>query len=165
MKLPMRRHRAQHSRGQAMVEIALVVPLLILLLVFAIDFGRVFFGWVGLQNAVRIGANYAGSHADAWSSPSNPIKAGQRQELIDQIQRDARAINCVLQAIPTPVFLAVGGAAAGEMGSHASVTLECDFDLITGAFVGAIVGDPLRIGATAIFPVRSGAVNLPIPTP
>ena len=149
-----------------MVEIALVVPLLILLLVITIDFGRVFFGWVGLQNAARIGANYAGAHPTAWTAPSTPIKAGQRQELIDQIQFDARSINCDLQAIPTPVFSAVGGAAATEIGSHATVALECDFDLITGAFVGAIVGNPVRIGATAAFPVRNGAVaNFPTPTP
>ena len=51
---------AAHVRGQALVEFALVLPLLALLLVMALDFGRVFFGWVALQNAARIGANYAG---------------------------------------------------------------------------------------------------------
>ena len=46
------------TRGQGMVEFALVLPLLVVLLVMAIDFGRVFFQWVGVTNASRIGANY-----------------------------------------------------------------------------------------------------------
>jgi hypothetical protein len=166
MNLPWRRHGPQRTQGQALVELALVAPVMILLFVFALDFGRVFFGWVGLQNAARIGANYAGSHANAWSGTITPIKAGQQQEFIDQITRDARSINCSLKAIPTPVFSPVGTTAAGDMGSHASVTLQCDFDLITGAFAGAILGDPLTISANSIFPVRNGSVpNLPTPVP
>ena len=51
-----RRREKPVSRGQAMVEFALVLPLLALLLVVAIDFGRVFFGWVSLTNAARVGA-------------------------------------------------------------------------------------------------------------
>jgi Flp pilus assembly protein TadG len=58
------------SRGQALVEFALVLPVLALLLVVAIDFGRVFFGWVSLTNAARIGANYAGYTPNLLSSPT-----------------------------------------------------------------------------------------------
>ena len=62
------------SRGQALVEFALVLPVLALLLVLAIDFGRVFFGWVSVTNAARIGANYAGQHPNLLSN------AGQRDD-------------------------------------------------------------------------------------
>ena len=50
MKLPFRRHR-KISRGQALVEFAFILPILVLLLLLAVDFGRVFFGWVALNNA------------------------------------------------------------------------------------------------------------------
>ena len=136
----------RRTLGQAMVEMALVAPLVIMLFVFAVDFGRAFFGWVGLQNAARIGANYASSHPDAWAAPNTPIKAGQRQELIDEITRDARSINCTLQSIPTPVFTGVGAAAAGDMGSHAAITLQCDFQLITRAFIGGNRWQPAASG-------------------
>src|SRR6188768_643129 len=59
------------SRGQALVEFAIVLPLLAVLLVMAIDFGRVFFGWVSLTNAARIGANYAGYTPDLLSKPAD----------------------------------------------------------------------------------------------
>ncbi|CAN5198787.1 hypothetical protein BH23CHL9_BH23CHL9_04030 [soil metagenome] len=53
------------TRGQGLVELALILPLLLLLLLGAIDFGRVFFGWVAVTNASRVGANYAATHPDA----------------------------------------------------------------------------------------------------
>ena len=45
------RRRRKRTRGQSVVEFALVVPVLLLLLLIAIDFGRVFLGWVALNNA------------------------------------------------------------------------------------------------------------------
>ena len=40
----------------------------------AIDFGRVFFGWVAVTNAARIGANFAGHMPDLL------INADERDE-------------------------------------------------------------------------------------
>ena len=47
-----------------MVEFALVFPVILVLLMVAIDFGRVYLGWVNLQNMTRIAANFAANHAD-----------------------------------------------------------------------------------------------------
>ena len=62
----LRKRMRRTSRGQGLVEFALIVPVLMLMLLLALDFGRVFFGWVGLTNASRIGASYAAAHATAW---------------------------------------------------------------------------------------------------
>ena len=70
MTLPFRR-RHSNARGQALVEMAIMLPVLILLLMLAIDFGRVFFGWVGLNNAVRIAAIEAGFNPQGWNDPSS----------------------------------------------------------------------------------------------
>jgi Flp pilus assembly protein TadG len=48
-------------RGQSMVELALGLPLLLLLLLGTIDVGRAFYCAVQLRNAVREGAGY-GAH-------------------------------------------------------------------------------------------------------
>lgn len=45
--------------GQSMLEFALVLPILILLLMGIMDFGRLFASYVELQNAARDGARYA----------------------------------------------------------------------------------------------------------
>jgi Flp pilus assembly protein TadG len=46
-------------RGAAVVELALLVPLLAFLFVIAVDFGRVYYFSLTLQNAARAGALYA----------------------------------------------------------------------------------------------------------
>jgi Flp pilus assembly protein TadG len=47
------------ERGQAVVEFALSLSLLLLLLVTALDFGRAFFYYIDLVNAAREGARQA----------------------------------------------------------------------------------------------------------
>lgn len=47
------------ERGQAVVEFAILAPVLILLLLAMVDFGRVFEAWVVTTNAAREGARYA----------------------------------------------------------------------------------------------------------
>jgi hypothetical protein len=52
-----RRHQRSES-GQALVEFALVVPLLVLIVLGIIDFGRIFYTYEALANAAREGARY-----------------------------------------------------------------------------------------------------------
>src|SRR5918999_1100510 len=83
----LRRHLDDGApRGQAMVEFALVAGLLALLLVVAVDFGRVFFGWVGVHNSSRVAANFAGTHPDAdWTNSSDPDVV----DYVRMVQNDA----------------------------------------------------------------------------
>ena len=68
MSLPMwrsfRRHRspARRSRGQALVELALVMPIFLLLIAGAIDLGRLFYAYVAIVNASKEGALYGARH-------------------------------------------------------------------------------------------------------
>jgi Flp pilus assembly protein TadG/beta-lactam-binding protein with PASTA domain len=92
IKLPWRRSRV--PRGQALVEFALILPILALFLIMALDFGRVFFGWVGITNASRIGANYASAHADSWATPDSPAKQQVRNTYYTEVASDLEALNC-----------------------------------------------------------------------
>lgn len=166
MKLPWRKKRV--SRGQAMVEFALVLPLLALLLVMAIDFGRVFFGWVALQNVARVGANYAAQHPTAdWGNAADPDRVAYELRM----RQDAAAINCTLPgALPTPVFTdANANGITTDLNDYVTVDLDCDFTLLT-PLAGNLLGQPLSIAANATFPIRSGIiagapVQTSVPTP
>lgn len=57
-------------RGQSMVELALILPVIALLLVGSVDLGRVFFAYVRLTNAVKEGALYGAYQP----SPSAPVR-------------------------------------------------------------------------------------------
>lgn len=54
----LRWRRRERSRGQSMVEFALVLPLMLLLFAGAADLGRLFFNFVAVENAVKEGALY-----------------------------------------------------------------------------------------------------------
>ncbi len=53
------------ARGQSLVELALIAPILIVLMLGVIDFGRVYFAQVSVTNAARDGADYASQSATA----------------------------------------------------------------------------------------------------
>lgn len=46
------------ARGQSLVELALALPVLLLLLLGTIDLGQMFFDYIQLRNGVREGASY-----------------------------------------------------------------------------------------------------------
>ena len=58
--------RRQSDAGGALVELALVMPVLVLIFVATIDFGRVFYLSQSLTDAARAGAQY-GAHSPAQS--------------------------------------------------------------------------------------------------
>jgi len=89
----LRRFDRSRSRGQSLVELALTLPVVLLLLLIAIDFGRVYLGWVNLQQMARIAANFAADHATAWDTPGDATVRARYQSIV---RNDARLINCTL---------------------------------------------------------------------
>ncbi len=72
-KMPAIRGR-KRSRGQSVVEFALVLPILLLLLAATIDFGRLFYTYVAVDNAAKEGALY-GARQPLCDDNSNPACA------------------------------------------------------------------------------------------
>ena len=58
MSLRLPRLLKHNRRGQGLVEFALILPLLVLFVLIAIDFGRIYFSYVQISNAAREAANY-----------------------------------------------------------------------------------------------------------
>jgi PKD repeat protein len=142
--------RRRRSRGQSVVEFALVVPVLLLLTMTAIDFGRVFLGWVNLQQMTRIAANHAAEHASAWGSPGDATEQAKYQA---KVKNDARQINCVLpDPIPDPVLS--GGLA---LGAPVTVSLSCQFSILT-PIISSVLGGTILVSAETTFPVKEGVV-------
>lgn len=49
---------SRKEKGQGLVELAIILPLLLIILLGTIDFGRVFYAYVTITNASREGARY-----------------------------------------------------------------------------------------------------------
>ena len=54
--------KPDNEKGQAAAELALVLPVLLLILFGCIDLGRVFASWMTLTNAAREGARFGSMH-------------------------------------------------------------------------------------------------------
>jgi PKD repeat protein len=147
------------SRGQSLVEFAIVLPILLLLTLVALDFGRVYLGWINLQSMSRIAANLAANNPTAWQGAGD---ANVKAKYQNQIRSDALATNCALptvagvQTAPGPVFIDTNGnGATDDIGDSASVSLSCTFNLITPG-IKSIVGNSITVSSSSVFPVKSG---------
>ena len=71
--------RLRHARrGAAVVELAVLLPLLIFLFVIAVDFARIYYVSLTLTNAARAGALYAADPGYANESPfANVVEAAR----------------------------------------------------------------------------------------
>lgn len=70
-RLRTRARKPGRRRGQALVEFALVVPLLLLLIVIVIDFGRALYVQTAIQNGAREGARFGSVHPQ-WVDNATP---------------------------------------------------------------------------------------------
>src|SRR5215471_9013483 len=52
-KVRFRSRRWRSKRGQSLVEFALVLPVILVLTLIALDFGRIYLGYINLQNMAR----------------------------------------------------------------------------------------------------------------
>ena len=98
----------QRSRGQAMVEFALVAPLLFVALFAIFEAGRFVLNLETLNNATREGARYAIVHGAGSGCPSGPMPQGASNPCDPS---GANVITAVEDA-------AIGIASAGDLTVH-----------------------------------------------
>src|SRR2546427_10208719 len=82
LEVNMRCHRLSRSRGQAVVETALLLPILMLLVMGTADLGRVFYYSIAVTNAAREAARQ-GTYFD-------PISSSNAFDTYDQVLQAAR---------------------------------------------------------------------------
>jgi Flp pilus assembly protein TadG len=111
-------HSLKSSRGQSLAEFALVLPVILVLVLGAIDFGRVYFAYVSVTNAARNGAHYASG------SPVAAEDAGGIREAVLEETSD------LLDTSPTNPSVAVATGTDGQGGLYADVTVSYAFSPI-----------------------------------
>jgi len=72
--------RARRRSGVAVVELAVLLPLLVLLFLLTIDFARIFYFSVSLTNCARAGALYA---CDPVTADESPFPSAEAAALAD----------------------------------------------------------------------------------
>lgn len=122
------------ARGQSLVELALVLPLLLMILVGVLDLGRAYYAYMGVINAAREGARFA-----ATAPPRN---TSTQQAIVTRA--DAEATNITLAS----VVASCPSNAACLQGDPVQVTVTTNFQLITAYILG---GGTIPLRASAQF--------------
>lgn len=88
------RDRRCASRGQALVEYALVTALVVLISLGTIDFARLFFTWASMANAAREGARFGTVHPRWWTSAHHtPNIESRTRDLLYTLGTDAPEVE------------------------------------------------------------------------
>lgn len=74
------------ERGQALIESALVLPILFLLIFNLVNFGGFFYAWITVANAARAGANYAILGGASVGAPGTPSGAQISSVITQDVQ-------------------------------------------------------------------------------
>lgn len=158
---PRRSGNLTDPRGQALVEFALVAPVMLLLLLVAVDFGRLFFSYVAVNNAAREATFHAAAHASDSSFDQAAYEAAVTQaalrELAGQGQGGEGALtvsvpSCIDAASGTPVACALAADFAAGIGNQVSVSVSRPFTFIT-PLIGDLFGGQVMLAASATAPV------------
>lgn len=151
MSLPLwrlyRRHdRTRRSRGQSLVELALIMPIFLLLIAAAIDLGRLFSAYIAIVNATKEGALYGAAHplCDTAAACPNPQNVAWHVQTETGNLKDAGGsltpkISCVLGSSPVGLIKCRDGATY-------RVGLDYRFRLIT-PILGSLLGGGITLHA------------------
>jgi Flp pilus assembly protein TadG len=134
------------SPGQALVEFALLLPVFLLLLVAAVDFGRLFFTYIQIHNAAREAANY-GIHDPANMVAITGQATGEKNA---QAQRGEAAISVTTSCADAGGATIACAAAEGGGGSGSTITVVVrqPFTFLTPV-IGSILGSTVQMNASA----------------
>jgi hypothetical protein len=146
--------RRSKTRGQAMVEFAIIFPVFILLLVGMFDFGRVV--WVNntLATAAREAARYAIVHGSKSACPVGPPAAGTD-------------IPVASTACPYPSPSRQGikdVAQKWAAGTSASVTVHVCYGLVTTCTSDTDAANSFNSRGTQVMVTVTSVVDLSLPS-
>ncbi len=131
------------ERGQSLTEMALLLPVLVMLVIGAIDLGRAYFAYVGITNAAREGARagmdnptptYFGDCATVRT-----IRYAVCQELNGSgivIANPGTDITIECSAVASPDSYSSGNCSNPQAGGRIRVMVQYNFNFISTQVIG-----------------------------
>ncbi len=150
--------------GQAVVEFALIVPLLFLIMVIIIDFGRALYIQVALQNGAREGARYGTVHPTLVTSfdkvnPDNIVYRASTEPAAT-VPTSNVTVTCTTPAGISTTALMTGKQVAdsafvlcAKSGSRLEVRVTAQFAPLTPV-ISNIVGSSLTLTGDAVMTIE-----------
>jgi hypothetical protein len=156
--------RSRRKKGQALAEMAVMAPFLVICIMGMLDLGRAFYYQIAITNAVREGARYA---AQPFYYGLNPIcstippapdpgancPAPGDQAIKDRVLQELAGANITLPPANILVNPDQGSRSANYTNGGASsyevkVSATYQFSFIT-PIIGDLIGNPLTLKSSA----------------
>ena len=163
-----RYRRRSRSRGQSIVELALILPVLMLLVASTLDLGRMFYSQVTITNAAREGAYEAAYGPSSFIANGNCNKDTNR--VMCRVLSEAK--GSFVQVAKADVALACSPSCAKGIGNTVTVTVQGHFTLLTPIMAPFLGGSNVVLSSAATAQiitdpptVAAGPTPSPSPTP
>lgn len=115
--------------GHSLVELALTLPILVLLTLGAGDFGRVFRLAIALNNAARAGAQY-GSQTVITASDTNGMIAAAKQDAGNIANLTVTASRCTCKTGSSVAACPASYCTMNPQGTYVTVNTEAPFKTV-----------------------------------
>jgi Flp pilus assembly protein TadG len=137
------KERRRRSRGQGLVEFALILPVFLVLLSAAIDLGRIAYARIAVENAAREGAFQASVTPTSYTAgqpcpPVDPLTGEVPSNLVI-CRALLEAQGSVVTVTPADVLLTCSPTCTEGMGNLVTVKVNGTFKLLT-PFMAAFFG-------------------------
>lgn len=142
--------RSFSSAGQSAVELAIILPVLLLLLLAAADFGRALYVSVAVQNAARAGAQY-GSQSVITAADSSGMVAAATMDAAEITSLTATASQCTCISSSNVAACPLSYCTNNPQATYVEVDTHASFQLI-GTYLG--ITSPVRLSGKAIMQVQ-----------
>ena len=131
------------EKGQNLVEMAIVLPFLLIIVFGVIDLGRVFFASINLTNAAREGVRFLTMHPNDVANPYTAFW-GSKSAAIEEASFNHILLNGV--DVSVDCINEDDNDEYCDSGTPAEVVVTHDFDLI----MGWILSDSLTVTRRAV---------------
>jgi Flp pilus assembly protein TadG len=104
---------SRSADGQALIEFALLLPLLFLLIVNVINFGGLLYAWITVSNSARVGAQYYITGPATVGAPARPSESAVQSLVINDLKALPNALAsqvCVSTSLSSTVSCNSGSA-------------------------------------------------------
>ena len=167
LRTPVRRGR--RSRGQSLVEFALILPVFIMFFGAVLDLGRIAAGRLTIANASREGAFQAAQTPASYSANQSCPLGATTNLVVCRVLLEAK--NSVVTIQPTDITLACTPSCAPALGNRVSVTVKGQLTLLMPFMAPLLGGQTLTFSSTSTTQVEAlptgvtAATPTPTPTP
>lgn len=123
------------ENGQSLVEIALLMPVLLVLLLGAVDLGRAFYAYVAITNAAREGARYGASFP---SQSSGIVSRVQKEVSNSGISISSGNISTACNVYTSGSYTLGGSESCSNAssGDYITVSINYTFNFMTSYLLG-----------------------------